>query len=280
MHTSIIIDENHNDTAAATIAGVTGEYGPSEIVTLAQFLRDAGVRFDQDTGYLDWDEDAFTRRFGDTREHAICNRVVTVSEQTASALDGHRGILTTNFVLAAYARVLAEFPRVWGGLKRYPAGHLLPLNLQWRAFAERVHDVGTPRFAYGFGAQELDVSDFREPLWKSAFDLYTWKTAAGAARPELHPFVVDKPTGEPVVAYFVGEACDAFALRTYDEPGAEIKARLAACMAPVRDAFKPFMGECLFFVDGESIVFAAFSNHLKTSVAHERFASVVQAGMV
>lgn len=278
MHTAIIIDEAYGDAAADSIKAVLSKSGTSEIRTLSEFLLDAGVHVDEESGYLTKHDVEFGRRYGD--QYAVCNRVVDISEKTMSVLDGTRDILKPNFVLTAYAHLLQEMPKVWGALTPYPAGKSLPLYLQWRAFAAHVRDIETPRFAYAFGAEEPTIGEFREPLWKSPFDLYNWEVADGASRPDVHAFVVDKPLGRPVVAYFSGDVSDAFDLSLIGELDEAIKLRLTTCMTTIREAFKSFMGESLFFIDEGRIVFGAFSQFLKTSVVHERFSSVMERGLV
>jgi hypothetical protein len=281
MRSAIIVDEGAPDSAAAPIAAVLAKHGQAQTFTLAEFLNRAGVCFNTETGFLEWDPSAFDQGFEGRRPDLICNRVVKISDETLAALDGSSNVLTANFALNAYARVLAQTPNVWGSLDAYPAGHALPLNLQWRALSGRVPDIGTPRFIYGFGAETVDVSDFREPLWKSPFDLYTWKAVDGGTRQELHAFVIDKPAGEPVVSYFVGSQSDSFKLRSGADLDADevVLEKIRRGVEAAGDLFKAYMGECLFFVDGQDVVFAAFSQHMKTSVAHDRFLATVERSL-
>ena len=277
MNGQIIVDDAHADTAAQMIASVMSKRGSFEIVRLSEFLFNSGVYFDEDSGYL--------RRQGQASKSSpevdvICNRVVKISRQTVSTMDGQRNVLNPKFVLAAYAEALAAYPRVWGGLGTYPAGHLLPLNLQWRAVAARSRGLRTPKFFYGFGAQEVDVSGFQSPIWKSPFDVHSWQPTPGAEGPELHKFVVDRPAGDPLVMYFVGDTAEAFALKSpNEEVDSATKKRLNACVPVLRDAFQAFMGESLFFVDGESLTFAGFTPHLLTATTHSRFAATIDAGL-
>ncbi|MBD3816208.1 MAG: hypothetical protein IE913_07115 [Halothiobacillus sp.] len=83
---------------------------------------------------------------------------------------------------------------------------LQPLNLQW--FYMGVEEgVPTPRFAYGFGVDDPDLSDVPDPFQKSVWSLTDWKTENHITRLERgwHKFYVERPKGSPVLCHYFGE---------------------------------------------------------------------------
>jgi hypothetical protein len=279
MITTVIVDDEFRDTAAAHVASVLSSRGRADVVKLSVFLTEAGVKFHRESGNLSWDKATFHGRFPDRSSHRICNRVVSISKGTPAALDGRQQILSPNLIFHSYAEVLKEFPQVWGVPGMYsPVGNLLPLTLQWRLFSSKVRDIATPRFAYGFGFVKIDIHDFRQPLWKSPFDLYGWKPEE-IKQTRIHPFVVDRPIGKPVFLYFVGGSTEVFTLGPERRIDERINARLLQCVGPIKNMFGAFMGEALFFADEDRLTFAAFSHYLKTSLTDTHFPSVLEAGL-
>jgi hypothetical protein len=281
MITTIVVDDENRDTAATNVGSVLSNRGGAEVVTLSDFLLKAGVQFDADSGSLKWDQEIFHEHFQDARSRRICNRVVSIGKQTMAALDSHQHVISSNLVFSQYARLLQEFSQVWGTPGMYsPVGHLLPLNLQWRLFAARIRDISTPKFVYGFGTEKVDVSDFRQPIWKSPFDVYGWKPAEEINVPRLHPFVVDKPSGYPVILFFAGEAAAVFPLGSPHDVDDRVRERLINRTNDIKNMFGAFMGETLFFLDQDELTFAAFSHYLKTSLADKQLSDVLDRGLV
>jgi hypothetical protein len=279
MITTVIVDDVFRDSAADHVSSVLSNHGGAEVVNLSAFLTEAGVKFSPDSGHLIWDKATLYERFPDARSRRICNRVVSISRGTPGALDGQQAILSPNLVFYSYAMVLKEFQHVWGLPGMYsPVGNLLPLNLQWRLFGSKIRDIETPKFAYGFGFTKLDIHDFHQPLWKSPFDLYGWKLEE-MKQNQIHPFVVDRPKGNPVFLYFVGNSADVFTLGSGREVDEATKIRLIQCASPIKDMFGAFMGEALFFADQGRLTFAAFSHYLKTSLTSASFKAVLESGL-
>jgi hypothetical protein len=277
MSTTIVLADEVHDSAADAIAAAIGKHDRVETETLSAFLRGAGATFDECSGTLGWDERQLAWKVDSGR--TICNRVVQIGPETSAELGDSQGVLAPNLVFAAYAELLRRFTSVLGTPGRNsPVGHMLPLNLQWHAARSHLHGIATPTFLYGLGAEHVDVGSFREPLWKSPFDIYGWDVASHQTRSALQAFVVDKPAGVPVILYFAGQRGEAFALKPeYDFPDS-LAERLKSSVAGLRNAFQAFMGEALFFVDGDVITFAGFSHYLKTASKHDRFNEVLEAG--
>lgn len=278
MLTTIVVDNKYRDTAAKEVLSMLSQRGAAKLVNLSEFLTHAGVKFDEETGYLSWNKAIFSKRFPDPDLHRICNRVITISNSTSAELEGKRGVLTPNLVFYSYAKVLKQFSTVWGEPGMYsPVGNLLPLNLQWRLFASRIKEVSTPKFAYGFGFASIDTHDFRQPIWKSPFDLYGWKPEE-VDHNRIHPFVVDRPSGAPVFLYFIGASAEVFT-RDIGSVDTQTATKLLECAGPMREMFGAFMGEALFFAEGNRLTFGAFSHYLKTSLSDSRFPEVLARGL-
>ena len=212
--TIIVIDDVSPDGCAERAAKLLERHTNAETITLSQFLKSSGFSYDHRIGMLVRDPVAaaeFTARASETR---LLNRVVEISNDTCNALlDPERphgpDTLPARFVFAAYVSLFGAFKHVLGRPGRYsPVGHLLPLDLQWYEVGKRRRDVGVPRYAYSqFVAGPID---FERPIWTTAYDLYNWKVNATPELASLHPFVVERPEGQPVMVYFIGGESAAF----------------------------------------------------------------------
>ena len=276
MRFEIVVDDGNGDSAAPVVAEVLGKRGATSIIPLSKFLLDAGVHFDKETGYLIEDDTDSSLR-ARLEDVSICNRVVGVSDETALILDSHTEVLKRNMVLAAFARILSVAPKVWGAVEPYPASQLLPLNLQWRMIDKLATNFATPRFEYAFGGEVPNTSGFRQPLWKDPFELYNWESGE-QEKSSVH-FVVEKPRGNPAIVYFVGTCAEVFALPSFENAANSIRSLLVDVVPMLRQVFRTFMGEALFFVDDSHVVFAALSRYLKTATNHSRFKELVNAGL-
>lgn len=275
MNVSIVVDDIHGDAAADALAKVLNKWGRARILPLTNFMFGEGFRFDRQSGFLIRNGPRVDARI---RANWVCNRVIQVSPGVASLFDNHAGILKPNFVLSSYVRALSERTVLGVQLGQYPAYQALPLYAQWKLFSQEPNDLEVPRFAYGFQSVAPDTSDFRNPIWKDPFDVYAWESSGEIGKGRMHAFVVDKPSGRPAVAYFVGDASDVFMLDALDDVDNIAKERIARALTPIRTAFKTFMGESLFFIDGARVTFAAFTPYLKSSVGHRSFSLVLERG--
>jgi hypothetical protein len=273
---TIVVDDGHHCSAADAL--VTTLAAETELVTVSEFLKRAGTRYCDRSAFLVSDAallDNFRRAQGD---RLVINRVVDVSAATVAALDRGDGLISQMLVMSEYCRILGLLANVRGLPGLYsPAGNKLPLNLQWKLMNDAVPALATPKFFYGFGAVEAPVDDYRDPLWKSNFELYDWRRSE-ALQVQLHPFVVDKPRGEPVVAYFVGDRSATFRATDFGSLSPALHDRLVTTLDAVRKTFAAEMGEVLFYASEEGPVFAAFSHYLKTAGLHPKFGEVLKSG--
>ncbi len=145
---------------------------------------------------------------------------------------------------------------------------LLPLNLQWSSL-RREAGIRVPRFVYGFGFQRPDTAGLRNPMQKSIWSLFDWDQerhlpSIEAAR---HQFFVERPSGEPVLACFLGEhVCEP--RHPHGQPlflAAADAAELRRICQAARRVFRAEAGELLLYRDEQGWVFHAFSPHLRSA---------------
>lgn len=150
-------------------------------------------------------------------------------------------------------------------------GDYLPLYLQWRRVGELNLSLTTPHYTYEFCSVPPDVTGFAAPIYKSVFDLRTWKP--NAAPPSFwHSFVVDRPVGQPVVSVVIGQRV----LVSCAVPQAT-RQRIEQASVAVCKAFGTQFGEILFFHEGQQLCFAAFSHVVKQSLAAPELDQAVEA---
>ncbi|MGQ5524808.1 hypothetical protein ACUHMQ_16315 [Chitinimonas sp. PSY-7] len=139
-------------------------------------------------------------------------------------------------------------------------GDYLPLYLQWQRVQENLPDCSVPRYEYAFGSVAPEVADFKAPIYKSVFDFRTWKRNT-PPKTYWHTFVVDRPAGVPLVAVIVGEKV--FFSNTLES---ELQQRLEYYSVVIARAFGSEFGEILYFIDGESVCFAAHSHVIRLDI--------------
>jgi hypothetical protein len=122
--------------------------------------------------------------------------------------------------------------------------------------------ISLPQFKYGYGPELVDASDIEAPIFKSPFDLYTWRPNTPTEKEDpVDVFVVDRPRGRPLNAFFCGQHVG---MKWLDEPSdvdANTRTSLTPLVLGVKDVFTAFIGETLWFVHGNEITFASFSHH-------------------
>jgi hypothetical protein len=274
----VIVDDQNQDSVAEHLAFVLSDFARVDVVPLSAFLLNHGVKYNPGSGLLDWSE--VQELALDPEKPILFNRVVEIGRQCSNALlQGESGSIPSNFVSAAYAEILRAYPLCFGrpGLGS-PVGDALPLNLQWHAVSRNEPVIRTPTFIYGFGAEPVDVSHFRQPIMKSVHDLFNWQFTGEIAQGSMHPFVVDRPAGSPVLGYFVGDEVEVYRLGP-GEPELPISSEIASMVRMIKALFRGDMGEMLFFEDCGVVTFAAFSHHLRTSLEHPEFDHVLRRGI-
>nr|WP_313270524.1 hypothetical protein [Stenotrophomonas geniculata] len=140
---------------------------------------------------------------------------------------------------------------------------LLPLNVQWMLISGLVSDIRVPPFAFGFGHRMPDTSHLKDPVQKSVWSYFKWDGTSDVEEGEeqWHPFFVERPEGVPVVCSYHGDAVDLEFPRGAVSIGAGV---ITSLVAACRETFDSRIGEILFYVQGTTITFCAFSPYLAT----------------
>ncbi|PHV11183.1 hypothetical protein [Chitinimonas sp. BJB300] len=139
-------------------------------------------------------------------------------------------------------------------------GDYLPLYLQWQRVQAIVPACLVPKYQYAFGSVAPEIDDFKAPIYKSVFDFRTWKPNT-PPQSLWHTFVVDRPAGQPLVAVIVGEKV--FFSTALES---ELQQRLEAYSIFIAQAFGSEFGEILYFIDGDSVCFAAHSHVIRLDI--------------
>ena len=251
---------------------------------VSEFLRASGVIFDNQDGLLH--RDASTASASTQLQPVVLNRVVEISEQTLRAIDGGAELLTRGQVTSAFLDALSTYPKVIGapGVCS-PVGSLMPLVNQWKLMglmAHRTPCIKTPAFKYGYGPEPIDHLPFERPIWKSAFDLYSWKVSEVAPHVHWDSLVINRPEGDPLLLYFCGHAWAAQFLSSNQNQALpdDLQEPLRELVPCLKDTFGAFAGECLLFVAGSSrLVFASFSHYLSAASRTAFFVPIVREGL-
>jgi hypothetical protein len=141
----------------------------------------------------------------------------------------------------------------------------LPLNTQWFLLANRTDRVTFPKFVYGFGRVQPDLHDFHDPMQKSVWSLFDWREERqlGDGDRNWHKFFVDRPTGTPVICFYVESSLG------FIFPRGEISvdtALFTEVAKHVADTFDSRMGEFLTFMEDDGrMMFCAFSPQMQSA---------------
>jgi hypothetical protein len=153
-------------------------------------------------------------------------------------------------------------------------GDNLPLYLQWSRIRSECPDFNTPNYTYAFGSLAPEVEQFKNVIYKSAYDHKTWKPNSPPAL-WWHTFAVDRPDGTPVVASVIGD--DAVVVGDVAEPVICSIRKQSISMARL---FGSEFGEILFFVEGSEVCFGAFTHQVTGREASERVDALVNDWVV
>jgi hypothetical protein len=158
---------------------------------------------------------------------------------------------------------------------------LLPLSTQWFLLERAVASVKTPVFAYAFGGAEPDIKEIVSPLQKSVWSLFDWRDEGHISEQERqwHRFVVDRPTGVPVICYFVNSALEEAEDIDFILPRGETeidRGRFADLAQAVARIFRSELGEFLTYVEEDGALrFHAFSPGLETAAQRGEFSKIL-----
>jgi hypothetical protein len=268
----MIVDDAANDPLAE-VGSALGEDG-IEVLRLSDFVRREGFDFDPDSADL-----RRVRRGGPAGPESlrILDRVVAISPFTLSQFDGGERLLRPGQLSFAYESLLREKGRAPDdGVAYSTVGKVLPLPTQWRLVLQNFPDVGVPAYKHGYGPEVVPAEDFERPIFKSPFDLYSWKTNERPEEVVWDQFIVEAPAGTPVLSYFLGSTVIVSSLRAEVELEPRSVDRLSNLTLGIGRLFGADVGEILWFIDGDELTFAAFSHQLAAARRHGQFAQAAE----
>lgn len=267
MHNLIVCDDFVADPLAQAAGELAGSNAPRP-VKLSEFLQLQGFGFDAMTGQMQRQH----RPAGDWQAR-ILDRVIEVSRKTVEMFDGGKGVLERGQIYACYEDALREHAAGSGAARQYSTvGRLVPLPTQWHLIQQAGLGVSVPDYLYGYGPTPVDASGFTRPVFKSPFDLYHWRPDEAEPGDIWDQFVVESPQGAAVLVYFLGQRYCVAALRDGEKAIARDQAStLIALSQRVAQTFSAEIGEVLWYVSGDEIVFAAFSHFLNGAPRTDQF---------
>jgi len=199
--------------------------------------------------------------------------ITSVTVNNAAAKNGSSGLgsCSIGLVSKAYQFVLQNVEN-WDdkNCQYSTVGMVLPLHLQWNYIRKHFPFVAVPFYLYGYGPEILDYSNFQNPIFKTPFDLYSWRKGIAPENTVTDKFVVERPTGLPVLTFCIGAcvfACDPVT-------GVELQnEKLIQLTNKISSLFcnKINIAEILWFLDGDSVTFGSLSHKLFAATRLEIF---------
>lgn len=248
---TIVIHSDPEDVVAAVLGDVRGV----SVIHLDELTRNWRV---QEAGII---EPVLEKSIPSMCSSYIINRVFDLScTEIGKRLRTFR--LHENWAYTALGSVLSRAHALAHGIgPRGASRSLLPLNVQWKLISERIPEIRTPQFAFGFGHRMPDMSHLDKFVQKSVWSYFRWNGDSDVVEGEQqwHPFFVEQPQGTPIICSYHGEAF------TLSFPKGRPKADLGVFPALVyacRELFDNRMAEILVYQEDESLTFCACSPYM------------------
>lgn len=269
-HQHLIVCDDFVGDPLTDIAAEIDGHGKPEYILLSDFLAQEGYTYDSDEADLE-----LTGSEPSASGFRILDRVVELSPKTVEKIGKGEGLLQRGQILARYQSLLAKYGVDTDGRRYSTVGHLHPLPTQWHIVDKANLGVTVPAYVYGYGPTPVDAGHLEAPIFKSPFDLYSWKAGDGPPDDELiwDQFATETPAGVPVLTYFLGSVRAMHVLKDSPDRPSQVTLRsLFDKMGDIAELFgHPLTGECLWYIDGKKIVFAAFSHFLSGAGKSETF---------
>ncbi len=257
----------HDDKVGDPIADVLMKFPIKEVesVALSDFLKRCGVEMSTtDCTATVGDLDGIYDR--------VIDRVVEVSPRTLEAFGGKGAGLQRGQVLAIYEQLLARTDPPDMGRQYSTLGKLLPLPTQWYLVNKSFPALRTPEFRYAYGPEIIDGQDMSSPIFKSPFDLYTWKPNERPDKQAWDDFIVSRPSGIPVLSYKLNDEVIIESLQPVSTliPHTSL---LRSATVEILQLFSARVGEILWYVTESDVTFAAFSHFLAGAAMSTEFSA-------
>ena len=197
---TLIYDGTHGDVLA--FLALDGKLGPNvTAATLAAFLTAQGATYDDRSGTLAMPND-WQRTAADLQ---LMDRVIEISPATLHELDGRRRILHRGQVMDQYLDIVRTSQAINPDNQYSAVGTLVPLATQWKLVDGLGGEILTPSYRYGYGPVVVDTTGMTDPIYKSPFDFYNWRSEPFDTRKISDQFIVEKPTGVPFAYCLMGQ---------------------------------------------------------------------------
>jgi hypothetical protein len=263
----VVVYSNHNDPVVGSLLKIAGVEG-LHVDEISESLGDPLHiwNFSQKNAPI------AKRYFPVFDQKLVINRVFTLKGTELSTGLRRLGFSDSwgNIIIKDLLKYSSKYTHDVGG--RGVSMSLLPLHLQWFYADRNLKGIRTPKFAYAFGEELPDLEDLVDPFQKSIWSLFDWNEEDHLPATERNwgRFFVERPTGLPVVCYFLGEKQIEFMFprEKFDlDHGALMEAALA-----LMKVFKSDIGELLFYREPDgSYKFYAFSPYLLTAKSADEF---------
>ena len=185
------------------------------------------------------------------RDWIIINRVLSISED-----------FFRNFVPEDRAYALAEVRAyfqfsltAFESITERPGSHGLSGNRfslpqQWSMVEDTIPALSIPQYEMGL------LSDQENTVNSSIYNYYLWRP--GYKKETCFGFI--KPKGVPILGSFFGTTAFTTPLDSQERVNSAVGDRLEGYICDLKRLFEFWIGECLFFVDGQTITFGMISN--------------------
>lgn len=264
-----LTSRDSGDAVSMSLSRLIGQGNDLAAIDVADLVRKAHSRIAPDgSSGLIFDDMDWQRAISQAK---ICINRALINNKTLTYSEENARILQTD--LEAYLRFyINRMPKASARAGMYGlCGDHLPLYMQWQRVKERLPDCLVPRYHYAFGSAAPNIDGFTAPIYKSVYDFRAWKQNAAPEIP-WHVFVVDRPTGQPLIAAIVGDRVFFSALVEK-----RLQQQLDAYSVVIARAFGSEFGEILYFVDGDRICFAAHSHVIKCNIPDNDLDEAVMA---
>lgn len=205
--------------------------------------------------------------------YKVLDRVVSISSRTVGLIRANSPTISKGQISLAYEKFLSDSGVTPAKGRCYSTvGKLLPLTSQWSLVKTNLINLMVPKYVHSYGSEPVGNHGFSNPIYKSPFDLYSWKTNTKQPEKEtIDEFIVDRPIGSPLLSYFLGKIVTVKHLNAELRISSSTEATIRSLTADIAEIFDAKAGEVLWFCDDSNLTFAAFSHHLSAASLQEEF---------
>jgi hypothetical protein len=135
------------------------------------------------------------------------------------------------------------------------------------------NNVNVPKYVLAIGGEAADLSQFRDPMQKSRWSLYDWKTENHLSENEIanYFFYVERPVGIPIICHYLGDVATWLSFPRGGNPEIDMSI-FDPLVKMVKSCFVSSVGEFLTFLEPNGTLrFYAFSPFLEAASGTTEF---------